>query len=1310
MMLEPAAGIPPGEASRLWFTPLNCNQLIEAGAGAGKTYAITNLYIRLLLGRDTGFSPLGVDQILALTFTRAATAELKRRVRRRIDEARQALRQGDDEDPFLAMLAHRSADRNADLARLENASRLADEACIFTIHGFCGRVLDEQSFDTGSLFRQERRDQDEALFREAAADCFRATISALDGPRKQVAAGFWQTPEQLAAGMRPYAFLEDLMLTPAARVTDDELNALQEDMRACKRTWLQEHFKDRLAGAGLKKSTKPYKYLAAMDDFCRDEQDAGVFNPLWETYRRAALEGALGKGGVLPDHPLLERLDSVWTRLQAVREALKADLWRLALDDVRARLRAVKRRRRLLTSDDLLVELRDALRRSPRSDAGESQLGAALAQRWPMAMIDEFQDTDNVQYEILSAIYPAGAPGDRGLLMIGDPKQSIYQFRGADVYTYLNARREIIAADMERLKQELDLGSLDQEADFKACIHGWSKVDTRLHFLHENHRSSPQLVRALNRLFSTAGLFDHNDRIAFHPARPVREHRAMFIDDKEVAPLLFFTVGEPGLSANKDILEDAAVEYAAAQTAQLLRLADEGRVRLADRHDGADGALEAGEIAFLVKSWDHAGKIRRALARRNIPSVCLARENVLHQPVANDLVYVLEAALDPANERAVRNALAVRLLQCEAGEIERLEQDSRCLRETLQEFQEYHDAWAQDGIAAMLNRLLQKRRIAQKWLRTRNGERELTDFRHLSELLQEGEQEAPGMRRLLHWFIREKQEDGDAEERRQLRLENDENLVKIVTMHAAKGMEYDVVMIPMPAFQPRQVKGGQPAVHHAHGAGGGPYQACLEVGDNEEHRERARRERAAEDLRLLYVAMTRARYRCCVGLPLKEEKQHKLLSGSACARMLGLAGSPKRREILAEGLALRLRENLRELPRPPLPAVLEAVREKWDAWREAAGLRPAPLVDLPDPDWPFLGGHPFQGERPRPLYNLVNADAEEQQALPYQSPQPPAPLAPPRPLPEIDRSRRRHSYSSMSAWMRDREQEAADDERADDAGAAAETTAGNDREGPAPGDDAAAGGEAFSRFTFPRGPRVGLALHGMLEDLDPAADAAVRRTAANAALDRLGLTSRRRWGAVLAQWLDDMLETPLHPLETTLEQVGKQDRLCEVEFHFPVKNFAPAVQKMRQAGYLESFDPGPDFQPAGMMTGLIDLAFRHDGKYYVLDYKSNHLGPSFEDYAADRLQREIERFHYDLQYLVYTAALHRWLKARSRDYDCEQHLGGVFYLFLRGMEGKRGGDNGIYFHRLPASLVEELDGLLGGGPGAEPSGGPAAGQ
>lgn len=1302
MMLVPAEGIPPGEAGRLWFTPLNCNQLIEAGAGAGKTYAITNLYIRLLLGRNTGFSPLGVDQILALTFTRAATAELKRRVRKRIDAARQALQRGDDEDPFLAMLAHRSADRNADLARLGNAARLADEACIFTIHGFCGRVLEEQSFDTGNLFRQERRDQDDALFREAAADCFRATISALDGPRKQTAACFWQTPEQLADSLRPYIFLEDLMLTPDARVTEDELTALQEDMRACKRAWLQEHFKDRLEGAGLKKSAKPYKNLAAMSDFCRNEQDPGMFGNLWEIYGRASLEGALGKGGALPDHPLLEQLDSVWTRLQVVREALKADLWRLALDDVRERLRDVKRRRRLLTSDDLLIELRDALRRSPRLDTGESRLGAALAQRWPMAMIDEFQDTDNVQYEILSAIYPTAAPGDRGLLMIGDPKQAIYQFRGADVYTYLNARREIIAADMERMKHELDLGNLDQEADFKACFLGWGKLESRLHSLYQNHRSSPQLVRALNRLFCPAGLFDHDDQIAFHPARPVREQRAMFIDDKEVAPLMFFTVGEPGMSAAKPALEDAAVEYAAAQAAHLLRLADEGRVRLADRHDGADGGLEAGEIAFLVKSWAHAGKVRRALARRNIPSVCLARENVLHQPVANDLVFVLEAALDPANERAVRNALAVRLLQCEAGEIERLKQDSRCLRETLQEFQGYHDAWAQDGIAAMLNRLLQERRIAQKWLRTRNGERELTDFRHVAELLQEGEQEAPGMRRLLHWFLREKQEDGDVEERRQLRLENDENLVKIVTMHAAKGMEYDVVMIPMPAFKTKQAQGGQPAAHHVRGAGGNPYQACLEVGDNEERRERAQHERAAEDLRLLYVAMTRARYRCCLGLPLKDEKNknHRLLSGSACARLLGLAGAVGSRERLAEGLAWSLRENLREPPRPRLPAVLEVIREKWDAWREAAGLRPAPLVDLPDPGLPFLGGHPFQGERPRPLYDLVNADQEERAALPYQPPQPPAPLAPPRPLPEIDRSRRRHSYSSMSAWMRDREKEAVDDERADDAGAEPETATGDGRERPAPAAGAAAGGEEFSRFTFPRGPRVGLALHSMLEDLDPAADAAQRRRAANAALDRLGFFRRRQWGAMLAEWLDDMLETPLHPLETTLEQVGKKDRLCEVEFHFPVENFAPAVQKMRRAGYLESFAPGPDFQPAGIMTGLIDLAFRHDGRYYVLDYKSNHLGPSFEDYAADRLQREIERFHYDLQYLVYTVALHRWLKARSRDYDCERRLGGVFYLFLRGLRGKRGGAAGVYFHRLPPSLVQELDELLGAGPAA----------
>ena len=1359
--------------------PLNCHQLIEASAGTGKTHTITNLYLRLLLGRATGLPPLAVNKILVLTFTNAATDELRRRIRNRIHQARRVFRQDTGpEDDFLARLMGDSLDKDKDGKLLGAASRLMDEASIFTIHGFCSRVLTEQSFDTGSLFRQELYDDREQLFQQACADFFRSHLTMLPEIEKQLAGKLWSRPEALAARLQPYVYRRELKLTPARAVDVEAVNlekdreALLADIREAKRGWVKDDIARLLESADLKKRSKPITRLQQMTDLCQGD-DLGLDSELWEVYNRDSLEKARKKDGVLPTHPLFNLFNRIWSK-QPIIEKLRENLWHVVLEEVRTRIRTTKERRHLLTLDDLLLNVRDAIRRSD-SPSEPSALAELLAQRWPVAMIDEFQDTDDIQYEIFSRIYRTDFPhpdsppkgdaggrakddaggkakddaggrakddaggrvkddagdrakddaggkakddagdrakddaggkakddaggkakddaggkakgGDRGLLMIGDPKQAIYQFRGADVYTYIKARRAV----------------------------------DRIHSLEKNWRSTPALVEAVNTLFDKQGMFGVGEEIPFAPVKAAHANRQMTIDGEEVAPFELFVVGHAGTGLNKDaarastlaapspepppklrgldkdsagastiaapspepppklrgldkdsagastiaapspepppklrgldkdaartstlaapspepppkpraLTKDAAralaMEYAAEQTSRLLNAGD--KVRLGGKDDN-DNSLKAGEIAFLVKTWKDAAQVHKALARRGIQSVYLTRENVLLQPTADDLIHILRAALDPADDRAVRAALATRLLQCEAGEIEALGHDLQTRQAVIREFQEYHEAWQDRGIAFMLNRLLQKRRLAGKWLGQMAGERELTDFRHLTELLQQGAGLAPGMRQLLNWFMRERQAAGNIDdEQRQLRLESDENLVKIVTMHSAKGLEYDVVMIPMPVFSAHKVAPKGPALYHASEEN---YRACLEVGDDKSHLERAMEEAIDEEIRLLYVAMTRARYRCYLGVPLIRG-----LEKTTFGRLLG--------------------------PFPDSPLPIEEFGE--------------------------------QLRLPANLFNIV--DGEVADCTPYRPEAGVQDLVPPPPVPRIDQGWRMHSYTSLSGRPRDLERKTADDAIA---GFADDDQGRGDSDGIGERDDSTTAAAEFSRFSFPRGAHVGLVLHKLLEDLDRvmSPEGHGRERACNSALDKLGLGQNRgEWGRALTGWLDDILKTPLHPAATSLERIESHDRLNEMEFHFPVNNPAFVIDGLREAGYLESLQIDPDFQLVGMMTGLIDLTFRHDGKYYVLDYKSNHLGDSFGDYGEAQLRQAIARHHYDLQYLIYSMALHKWLKARSHGYDYERDFGGVFYLFLRGMRGSETGDTGVYFHKPPLAAIEKLSELSG---------------
>ena len=1215
--------------SDLHSMALNCNRLIEASAGTGKTRAITDLYLRLLLGRDTGLQPLAVNEILTLTFTNAATAELRHRVRGRISEARRVFR-GDagveTDDEFLSALARNSPDRDADRQRLDAAAGLLDEACIFTLHGFCNKVLKEHPFDTGILFQQEMGEADDSqLLREVCADCCRDLPRELSPFEETLAARLWGDPEALANALKPYIDREEIQLTPPVDdAAPQALEQLLNDIEQAKRDWIEQDAAQQLAPL-LKGGRKPLKRLEEMTEFCEGDELGllDVKDNLWEIYSLESLEKALKKDAALPATagPLWELIDGIAARKGPVITALKANLWHQVLGDARKRMGDIKESRQLIAVNDLLTKTRDALRNA------KSDLASLLAQRWPVAMIDEFQDTDQIQYEIFSRIYPAGAEsGDRGLLMIGDPKQAIYQFRGADVYAYINARRDV--------------------------------GEDRIHSLDKNWRSTPALVEAVNALFGNEGVFGNDEDIPFQPVEAARRERKMTIDGKKVKPFELFIIKPRSNDRDFVSMADArqrAMAYAACQTAQLLNKGK--KVRLHGEEE-ADEPLKAGEIAFLVRTGKDAELARQALEDRGIKSVYLTKTNVLEQPLAQDLLCILQAALEPAVDGPLRAALAAPLLRCRAEDIARLDRDFQHRQTIAREFQDYHEVWRREGVAAMLSRLLRERRLAWKWLGQPEGERTLTDFRHLTELLQQGEALAPGMRRLVNWFAREMQSDDAEAEQRQLRLESDENLVKIVTMHSAKGLEYDVVMIPMPVFGVHKNDG--PALYHDDAQG--KFGACLEVGEDGGHRYRAEKESLDEDARLLYVAMTRAKYRCYLGLPLTRN-----LGDSALAQRV-LMPVPQESSLLQIHLKIK-------------SGRLFISDSKTAGAKAQRGAR-----ELPD--------H---------LFAVVD-EAEKVNDAFYTSPPPPKSLQAPPPLPSIDRSRREHSYSGLYARLREQEEEVG---AAEIAGFADDEPSAGAADGDEDGAVALETPEAatFSRFSFPRGRRVGVVLHQLLEDLDPAAPMLEREQACDEALNRLDnaldLGQRRQaWLETLAGWLDDMLATPLAPLQVSLEQIGGGDRLNEMRFYFPVADPGRALVKLRKAGFLEGFRPVENFAIKGMMTGLVDLTFRHEGKHYVLDYKSTHLGDSFADYGGDSLNAAVAEHHYDLQYLIYSVALHKWLRARLPGYAYDKHFGGVFYLFLRGLQGRDGDGSGVYFHRPPGELIQTLDGLLSGLPPA----------
>ncbi|MDH3330664.1 MAG: UvrD-helicase domain-containing protein, partial [Desulfobulbaceae bacterium] len=450
-----------------------------------------------------------------------------------------------------------------------------------------------------------------------------------------------------------------------------------------------------------------------------------------------------------------------------------------------------------------------------------------IRSRFAAALIDEFQDTDPVQYRIVWRLFGTGP--DPALFMIGDPKQSIYSFRGADIFTYIRARRDT--------------------------------PDSGCFTMETNYRSTTGMVKAVNSLFQQKDSFIFDQDIVFHPvnaggkadAEPFRLKgktpfplQAMIIPPEENAD-------GSGAVITKSRAEDIATQWSAAEISRLLCLGAEGKATFGNRN------LTGSDLAVLVRTHDEANLMQRALSRLHIASVYYSQDSIFATEEARQLYQVLFALLDLSDERSVRTAMITDLFGLHAADLYR-QQKNDAERETLAaELQEYHQCWHNYGLMAMFEKMLARRHIVQRLLAEQAGERKLTNFLHLVELLQEASLKFQGMDSLIRWFCDQIHDPEPDRANQQLRLESDENLVRIITIHKAKGLEYPIIFLPY-LWRARPVKKDRIFSFHEPGT----YRILADLGtDDPDHYRLAEQERLAEDLRLLYVAITRARHMCC---------------------------------------------------------------------------------------------------------------------------------------------------------------------------------------------------------------------------------------------------------------------------------------------------------------------------------------------------------------------------------------------------------------------------------------------------------------
>lgn len=1225
--------------------PLRGTRLIEASAGTGKTYTIAALYVRLVLGHGAPqLGPLMPSQILVMTFTKAATRELSHRIRARLVDAAACFRGARSPESFDAFLqsllaAYPDADEREQAAwRLASAAESMDEAAVFTIDAWCQRMLREHAFDSGSLFDEELQPNESALLLEAAADYWRQQVYPLELSAADLVLASFKDVATLARNCRSLlgeAWPATQLATPLLA----QLESFLEERRQLLEGWPERAERLRAWVLGLKalkdfpfdgrKLGKQYleSWLNQLDAWIAAGAHA-LPHKDFKFYRfgTSYLEEARKENATaVPLPPECAELDSL---LAAIRAGTPVDVQvrSHAAASLSARMQWLKQQQRRFGFADLLDRLELALG-TPGTLVGKALRDRIRAQ-YPVALVDEFQDTSPRQLAIFDKVYRLqGDRENRALLLIGDPKQSIYAFRGADIYSYLEARHATVG---------------------------------RHYALPMNFRSTTPMVEAINALFGDAevrepeGAFrlagEQGANLPFAAVSAFgRKEALVFNRGGAWQPVMPFTFCLDDFSES---MRDSRRRYArlgALRIAAWLRGEAAGFIPAPPVASSSEPLrrLRPADIVVLVRTGVEAAVMRRELRRLGIQSAYLSEsDSVFSTPEAADLLRLLQAIASPGDTRLARAALASGLVGRSLAELQRLAADEEAFDAACTSLRDLQQVWKSRGVLAMVREALHWFGVPGRWLAAIDGmgERRLTNVLQLGELLQAASQQVEGEAAQVHWLslqVANGQADtpmGGADDPQLLRLESDTELVRIVTIHKSKGLEYPVVVLPFATHHrvvsARNTKFVRKRVVHE-----GVVQRRLELAPDGDALKAADLERQQEDLRLLYVALTRARHAVWVGAPtLRTGNSPKCVwEYSALGYLLRATNPEDAASCVAAVQAFAAKHPTVAVETPQVAEerlALAGVRGE----EEAAPLL-APALPYTADFERYWSLHSYSG-LVRSAHGTAHVAAPASGSAPASAP------APALPLPETDtRSRERRN-----------------DEPEGEARIAARS----------------ADIPLKAQHRFPAGAMHGDFLHKLLEWLAEEnfalAPGTVHAAGVRRELEaRCERTAWREYTADIVEWLTEVVTTPLSCSSTPVTLAGLASAVPEMEFWMPADGLVPTEIDLLCTQHVL---PGLE-RPAlsggalhGLLKGVMDLVFEHEGRYWVLDYKSNRLGADDAAYTPAAMEQAIAKHRYDVQAVLYLLALHRQLQARLGAAYCPQEqLGGAVYLFLRGSSG-----------------------------------------
>ncbi|MFC4892016.1 exodeoxyribonuclease V subunit beta [Pseudofrancisella aestuarii] len=1180
--------------------PLAGRHIIEASAGTGKTYNITELYVRLLLEKRNSLNErLLPSQILVMTFTKDATQEIIGRVESKLRDVIKNHKSGKE------VLSEEN------YKHLKRALLEIDEAAIFTIHGFCKKVLSEQAFTSGIEMDVSMEVDTSDILQKVVEDFFRNNINNNQENYEYLKLNKLHTPERFLdrnglgnivksnykidfVNENDFYKQKQTVLNKIEKYSEDIENLIilntgskkgkTRETEILKRKEEFNHLKAWLNERDITTISTEAKSFAGRTRIKDDEQ----LNLIFEEWHKLFV-GRKNNNYPNSTDAFYKDLIDKDEQIEILKNKFKSyEFIEKACLQIRKNFIKAKEQKGVLDFNDLITKLCQSVQTS-------SDLVKTLQTQYPVALIDEFQDTDAEQYQILDTIYPTSKE-ELMLLMIGDPKQAIYGFRGGDIFTYLKAKASCPAENH------------------------WS-MDT-------NWRSTSQMIKAYNRLFykedyeidSAVGKDIFSEGIDYQTvkASPNADSKSKVFDDN-FKPINYFYYDV----TEDDNKNDIDTKLSAWTANEIVRLLNSKKVIESD-------------IAILVENGKQAKVIQQALQQKNLSSVYLSqRDNVYKSQEAQEILFLMEGINELENKSLLKKALSTSLLGGNAEKFlayldeEKIEEWGR----QIDYAKGLRDKWHKYGFMSFIMQILHESFIQ----RTENKERVITNVLHLAELIKVAENKYKHPNQLIKWYRQQIKSDINSEG--ELRLESDDNLIKIITIHGSKGLEYPIVFIPFASYVSTKKFDAKSFNKY--------YDSQLEqtvykIGKDDNVKQAVDKETIEELMRLLYVAVTRAEHRCYIGMA-KYNKGEK----SPLAQFLNY--------------------------------------KKDEEWLEKV----QKITNNPANQSLLLEINNFQSiEIQHASDNVANQELKASQIHKL----------------ENDNwemlSFSKISKSKPQNIILEKENDESEDDKAQEVQQKLEF-----------------------RFTATKGADIGNILHNVLEHTDFSTNQ-IDNVLLQEQMDRYKVVAAEDFNN-LKNWLEECLTAPISEIEQQSSLVQKESNfqgelfddnksalqmssfclkdipdsktLKEAEFYFPVTNkklyktnIIKALGEYRRKAI--GYDELSNQKVFGMLHGFIDLIFEHNGKYYIADYKSNYLGDSLEDYSQEKMRQKNQDSFYDLQYLIYSVALHRYLSSNLPSYSFDKHFGGVYYFYLRGLKD----GFGVYKTKVERSTLEKMDSIFTG--------------